>query len=179
MKLPLLVTSSVAGLAILVSGLNAADSPAATPAPAAASASAAPAAPAASSAPMMAPAADGPKADMSKVPAASDKKDISFDTDIEPIFKASCLGCHTPGTRPARAGLDLSTKAGVLKGGRGKNDLVVGHSDQSNIVLFASDAVTKSEMPPLSARTRATNPEPALTKDQIGLIRAWIDQGAK
>jgi mono/diheme cytochrome c family protein len=127
----------------------------------------------------MAPAADGPKADMSKVPAASDKKDVSFDADIEPIFKASCLGCHTPGTRPARGGLDLSTKAGVLKGGRGKNDLVVGHSDQSNIVLFTSDAVAKSEMPPLSARTRATNPEPALTKDQIGLIRAWIDQGAK
>ena len=177
MKLPLLVSSSVAGLAILASSLYAADAPATAaatstpaPAPAAASASAAPAA---------APAADGPKADMSKVPAASDKKDISFDTDIEPIFKASCLGCHIAGTRPARAGLDLSTKAGVLKGGRGKNDLVVGHSDQSNIVLFASDAVTKSEMPPLSARTRATNPEPALTKDQIGLIRAWIDQGAK
>jgi hypothetical protein len=39
--------------------------------------------------------------------------------------------------------------------------------------------VAKSEMPPPSARTRAQNPEAALTKDQLALVRAWIDQGAK
>jgi len=183
-KLPLLLTGSLAGVAILISSLSAADAPAApaststpAPAPAAASASAAPAAPAASSAPAMAPSAPAVKADMSKVPAASDKKDLTFDKDIAPIFKASCVGCHG-GARP-RSGLDLSTKDTALKGGRGKSDIVAGHGDQSNVLLFAADAVTKSEMPPLSARTRATNPEPALTKDQLADLRAWIDQGAK
>jgi hypothetical protein len=181
-KLPLLA-GSLAGVALIINSLSAADALASTsaPAPAAASASAAPAAPAASATPAAstAPAApSGPKADLSKVPAASDKKDLTFDKDIAPILKASCVGCHGA-TRP-RSGLDLSTKDTALKGGRGsKTDIVPGHGDQSNLLLFAADAVTKSEMPPLSARTRPANPEPALTKDQLALVRAWIDQGAK
>jgi streptogramin lyase len=177
-KLPLLLAGSLASAALFISSLSAADSPA--PAPAASSASAAPAAPAASAAPAAgsAPAErPAPKADMSKVPAASDKKDLTFDKDIAPLFKASCVSCHG-GAKPS-SGLDLSTKEGALKGGRGKNDIVAGHGDQSNVVLFASDAVAKSEMPPLRARTRAQNPVTPLTKDQVALVRAWIDQGAK
>lgn len=175
-KLPLLLTGSLAGVALLINSLSAADSPAAAPAPAAASASAAPAAPAPAAAPA---ASTAPKADMSKVPAASDKKDLTFDKDIAPILKASCTTCHAPNNgRAARANLDLSTKEGVLKGGKSKGDLVVGHGDQSNVLLYASDAVATHEMPPASARTR-TPPVSALTKDQLADLRAWIDQGAK
>jgi hypothetical protein len=179
MKLPLFVSGSLAGVAILINSLNAADSPApaadtSTPAPAPAASTTAPAAAApAASAPEGRPA---PKADLTKLVAASDKKGLTFDKDIEPMLKASCVGCHG-GARP-RAGLDLSTKDGALKGGRGGKDIIAGHGDQSNVLLFASDAVAKSEMPPLSARTRAQNPEAALTKDQLADLRAWIDQGA-
>lgn len=40
---------------------------------------------------------------------------IRFDRDIAPLFKANCLSCHTGAT--AAAGLDLSTAAGIVKGG--------------------------------------------------------------
>jgi len=43
------------------------------------------------------------------------------------------------------------------------------------IVLYASDAVAGHEMPPL--RQRATHP--ALTADQLALIRNWVDLGAQ
>ncbi len=183
-KLPLLLTGSLAGVAILINSLSAADAPTpaadtSSPAPAAASASAAPAAPAASAAPAMGSAPAGrpaPKADLTKLVAASDKKDLTFDKDIEPMLKVSCVGCHG-GAKP-RSGLDLSTKDGALKGGRSKTDIVPGHGDQSNVLLFASDAVARTEMPPLRNRTAAP-PVPALTKDQLADLRAWIDQGAK
>jgi hypothetical protein len=38
-----------------------------------------------------------------------------------------------------------------------------------------SDLVEEYEMPPVDKRDKY----PKLTKDEIGLIRAWIDQGAK
>lgn len=41
--------------------------------------------------------------------------DIRFDRDIAPIFKANCSSCHTGAN--AAAGLDLSTAAGMAKGG--------------------------------------------------------------
>src|ERR1700690_140060 len=112
-KLPLLLTGSLAGVAILIHSLSAADAPApaadtSSPAPAAASASAAPASPAASAAPAMGSAPDGrpaPKADLTKLVAASDKKDLTFDKDIGPMLKASCVRCHG-GANP-KSGLDL------------------------------------------------------------------------
>jgi len=38
-----------------------------------------------------------------------------------------------------------------------------------------ADLVPEMEMPPLEKREKY----PALTKQQIGLLRAWIDQGAQ
>jgi mono/diheme cytochrome c family protein len=115
----------------------------------------------------------GPKVDKSKIPPASDKKDVSFDKDIEPFLKASCSDCH--GTTKPRAGYTVLTAATVLKDSKGHAMIVPGHSDNSTIVWYVSDAVARKEMPPVDER----NKSPALTKEQIGLLRAWIDQGAK
>ena len=43
------------------------------------------------------------------------------------------------------------------------------------MVAFVSELVEDMEMPPTDKRDKY----PALTKEQIGLLRAWIDQGAK
>ncbi len=180
-KISAFVAGSTAGVALLFTALSAADAPA----PAAASASAsgpAAAKPAAASASASAlgSATRGPaapaKPDLAKLPKASDKKGLTFDKDILPMFKASCSGCHVEATRFS-GGLDLSTLASTLKGGRGNKDkdVVPGHGDQSFVLLYAADAVAKSEMPPLNRRTQ----HPALTKEQLADLRAWIDQGAK
>ena len=114
------------------------------------------------------------KVDMSKVPPASAKKDLTFDKDIKPILDKSCVKCHS-GDKP-KSKYRMDTLASVIKGGESGDPAVVpGHSDKSPMVLFASDAVEEMEMPPLEKRDRF----PALTKEQIGILRAWIDQGAK
>jgi len=177
-KLSLL--AAVSGVLALASALSAADAaaPAAAAPAASGSATAKPAA-ATASASASTPAASGgtaAKPDLSKLPAPSDKKDIAFDKDIAPILKASCSNCH--GGPSPKAKFDVTSKDTLLKGGSKGKDIVPGHSDQSLVVLFAGDTIAKSEMPPLRNRT-GTPPIPALTKDQLALLRAWIDQGAK
>ena len=114
------------------------------------------------------------KPDMSKVPPASTKKDVTYDKDIKPLLDKSCVKCHS-GDKP-KSKYRMDTLANVIKGGESGDAAVVpGHSEKSPLVLYPSDAVEEMEMPPLEKRDRF----PALTKEQIGLIRAWIDQGAK
>jgi len=111
-KLSLLAASSFAGLALVISSLNAADAPA----PAASSASASGsgmAAPAASGMPRGAAAPAAP--DLSKLVAASDKKGLLFEKDVFPILKASCSGCHVNPTRNPSGGLNLTSLELALK----------------------------------------------------------------
>jgi hypothetical protein len=114
------------------------------------------------------------KADMSKVPPPADKKGLTFEKDVKPLLEKSCLKCHGPEKPKAKYRVD--SLAAVVKGGdSGEAAIVPGQSAKSPLVLFASDAVEEMEMPPVDKRDRF----PALTKEQLGLVRAWIDQGAK
>ena len=114
------------------------------------------------------------KVDMSKVPPASSKKGLTFDKDIKPMLEKSCVKCHS-GDRP-KSKYSMETLASVIKGGKSGDPAVVpGHSEKSHMVVFTSDAVEEMEMPPTDKRDKY----PALTKEQIGILRAWIDQGAK
>jgi hypothetical protein len=119
-------------------------------------------------------AADSKKADMSKVPPAAKQKGVTFEKDIKPLLDKSCVKCHS-GDKP-KGKYRMDTLAAVIKGGESGDPAVIpGHSEKSPMVLYTSDAVEEMEMPPTEKRDRF----PALTKEQIGLVRAWIDQGAK
>src|SRR5580658_10941616 len=72
------------------------------------------------------------KIDVSKLPPASDKKDLTFDKDIEPIFKVSCVGCH--GEKRPRHDLRLDSLDDALKGGREGKMIVPGDSSKSLLV---------------------------------------------
>lgn len=106
--------------------------------------------------------------DASKLPPAATKQ-VSYDADIKPIFEKSCLKCHS-GEKP-KGKYSMESKDKVLKG----DAVVKGDSAKSPLAHYVSDLVADSEMPPLDKRDKY----PKLTKEQIGLIRAWIDQGAK
>src|ERR1700748_2407132 len=69
-----------------------------------------------------------------KLPPPSDKKDLTFATDIKPIFDASCVKCHDSAKKP-RAGLALDTLAGTLKGSKDGKVVTVGDSAKSDLVL--------------------------------------------
>ena len=66
-------------------------------------------------------------------------------------------------------------RASLLKGGkRGEPVVVPGKPDASPLLHLVQDQVEDLEMPPLGKREKF----PALTKEEISRITAWVDQGA-
>jgi mono/diheme cytochrome c family protein len=135
-------------------------------------------------------------ADLTKLPPPSKQKDVTFAKDIQPIFKDNCVDCH--GARAPKHNIRLDSLEAVLKGGSDGPVIIPGKSDQGELIQSVCwETKPNHPMPPNPPPRRgapsagATNaapggttpPAPAarkeLTPDQIGLIRAWIDQGAK
>lgn len=112
--------------------------------------------------------------DVSKIPPASDRKDVTFEKDIKPIFEKSCVKCH--GAEKPKGKLRLDSLEGTLKGGIDGKVVVPGNSAKSILVHNVAKVGNEDEwMPPPDNKN---NIKP-LTNEQIGLIRAWIDLGAK
>ena len=105
-----------------------------------------------------------------EIPPASKKTGLTFDKDIKPIFEKSCFECH--GDKKQKAKLRLDSLAATLKGGENGKVVVVGKSADSSLVKSVARLVEDDAMPPEGKGK-------PLTAEQIGLIRAWIDQGAK
>lgn len=106
------------------------------------------------------------------LPAASSKKGVTFDKDIKPIFeKHNCFNCHGGKKRP-KAKLRVDTRDWVLKGARGGPVAEKGKSAESSLVLTTARVDEDEAMPPEGKGD-------PLTAAQVGLIRAWIDQGMK
>lgn len=111
--------------------------------------------------------------DVSKLPPAAGKT-VDFEKDVKPILEKSCIKCHS-GAKP-KSSYSMESRESTIKGGSSEAAAVVeGKSDKSPLIHFVSDLVTDMEMPPVDKRDKY----PALTKDQVGVLRAWIDQGAK
>ncbi len=87
----------------------------------------------------------------------------SFEKDVLPIFKARCFECH--GIAQPKGGLDLRTRAGLVKGGRTGTGLVPGSLKSS--LLWVN--LSTDKMP-------AT--EKKLTDAEKEIVRAWIVAGA-
>lgn len=109
------------------------------------------------------------------LPPASTKQGVTYATDIKAILDASCAKCHS-GDKP-KARLKLDTLEGALKGSKDGPILKAGDSANSFVVKSIAHLTGDHDawMPPLNNRAGIKT----LTPDQIGLIRAWIDQGAK
>jgi mono/diheme cytochrome c family protein len=112
--------------------------------------------------------------DLSKLPPASDKTGVTYATDIKPVFDKSCVRCH--GAEKPKGRLRLDSLAGVLKGGEDGKVILPGKSAESMLVHNVAYAGPKDLYMPPPKNKANIGP---LTKEEIGLIRAWIDQGAK
>ena len=119
-------------------------------------------------------AADKKAVDVSKIPPASDKSGVTYAVDIKPIFEKSCIKCH--GAEKQKGKLRLDSLAAAVKGGEDGKVIEVGESAKSMLVHNVAHVGDEDMfMPPPDNKDKI----PPLTKEQIGLIRAWIDQGAK
>ncbi len=112
----------------------------------------------------------GADIDVSKLPPASSKRDLTFAKDIKPLFEKSCFKCH--GSEKQKGKLRLDSLEAVKKGGEDGEVIVVGKSEKSSLVHAIAALDPDMTMPPEGKGD-------PLTKEQVGLVRAWIDQGAK
>lgn len=137
--------------------------------------------------------------DLSKLPPPAQQENVTYAKDIKPIFDGTCIHCHG-GERP-KGKLRLDSLEGVLKGGEDGKVVVPGESTKSKLVIAVARLDPETAMPPKpkpgrgggkgpeggappqgspppGKRPMGPPPKP-LTPEQVGLIRAWVDQGAK
>ncbi len=91
---------------------------------------------------------------------------VQFTRDIKPIFEASCIKCHGHGKD--RGGFSLETREAFLKGGDSGVAASAGQSAESHLIELVAGFDPEKIMPEKGTK---------LTPKQIGLLRAWIDQG--
>jgi hypothetical protein len=116
------------------------------------------------------PATHGADGDAVKLPPASSQTGLTYAKDIQPILAKNCFGCHGPKMQKGR--LRLDSLEAVLKGGEDGKIVEKGNSAKSSLVKAVARLSEDSAMPPKGKG----NP---LSKEEVGLIRAWIDQGIK
>ena len=112
--------------------------------------------------------------DVSKIPPAVSTKDVTYEKDIKPIFDKSCVKCH--GEQKPKAKLQLTNLPAILKGGEDGKVVDPGNSAKSMLVHNIAHVGDPDDYMPPPHNKAGIGP---LSTEQIGLIRAWIDQGAK
>jgi hypothetical protein len=112
--------------------------------------------------------------DTSKLPPPASKSGVNYAKDIKGILDASCVKCH--GAEKPKAKLRLDSLAGVLKGGEDGKVIKPGNSADSILVKSIAQVGNPDLFMPPPKNKANIGP---LTAEQVGLIRAWIDQGAK
>ena len=101
-------------------------------------------------------------------------KDLEYNKNILPILEARCWDCHGKGV--AKGGVAFDHVAELIV----KEPLV--KSKQVPIILAgkpASSAMMKAIQKPMTAKGHMPPKGARLMADQIALIEAWIQQGAK
>ena len=88
---------------------------------------------------------------------------IIYEDEVQPIFQKHCVKCHSEKNRKAE--FDLSSTAGLLKGGESGAGLVAGKPDESLLYEYLHDGA----MPPEDS--------PPLSKQELKTIHQWIQSG--
>jgi mono/diheme cytochrome c family protein len=104
----------------------------------------------------------GPPAGPPTLPPAPARR-VDFVRDVQPILSATCVRCH--GAKKSKGGLRLDVGASALRSGA----ILPGHAARSPLVRRVAGLGTEKRMPPAG---------PPLTAKQVGILRAWVDQGA-
>jgi cytochrome c len=92
-----------------------------------------------------------------------------YNQKVEPIFEANCNRCHAGENH--RGGLNIDTKAGMIKGGHDGAVLVPGHPEQSLLIkLIRHEGPADDPMP--------MPPKSKISDEDIATVTAWVKAGA-
>lgn len=92
---------------------------------------------------------------------------VDYSIDIQPIFQSRCYTCH--GTVAQKSGLRLDKRTAAMAGGESGAVILPGDAERSPLIHHIERRESVAPMPPKG--------DP-LTREQIALIREWIDSGA-
>ena len=97
---------------------------------------------------------------------ATASRTIDFVADVQPLLEKRCWSCH--GSEKQESGLRLDRRDLMLQGGDLGVVLELGKSGSSRLIHYVAATDPDNVMPPEGER---------LTAEQVGILRAWIDQG--
>ncbi|MEX2015392.1 MAG: PSD1 and planctomycete cytochrome C domain-containing protein [Candidatus Hydrogenedentales bacterium] len=104
-------------------------------------------------------------ADAQELPPALERT-VSYADEVHPLLAAKCYECHFGEER--KGGFSMGTRDAVLEGSQYGPVVVPGDSAASRLVEVIAGLDPEVIMPEKGER---------LTAEQVGLLRAWIDQG--
>ena len=97
---------------------------------------------------------------------------IDYARDIQPILSENCYQCHGPDKKARKAKLRLDVREEALADLDGFRPIVPGDPAESEVMVRIQSDDPDEVMPPPKAGK-------SLSQREIGLLRAWIAEGAK
>ncbi len=97
----------------------------------------------------------------------ADAKNPTYDDDIMPIMKQSCVNCH--GNDKQKGGLNLATYATMNVGGSSGAVVVPGNPAKSRIYSLSAH-LDEPKMPPSGNK---------IADAQLATLKLWVEQGAR
>lgn len=101
-------------------------------------------------------------------PAVKAAEPVDFNKQIRPIFKDRCYSCH--GSKKQESGLRLDKRQEAMAGGDTGLAIVPGDTSRGLLLKYVQSEDPELIMPAKGDR---------LTRNQIDLLKRWIDEGAK
>ena len=105
-----------------------------------------------------------------RLPPPAQRK-IDFAREVLPLLQKNCYSCH--GQDEQSGGLRLDQRKAAFGGSDNGAVILPGKSSQSPLILLVSGFDKNVGLMPPAGEGRP------LTRAEIGILRAWIDQGAK
>ena len=92
-----------------------------------------------------------------------------YTKNVQPIFHANCYGCH--GGVNHRGGLQIDTKAGLMKGGHDDVVVVPGSPEKSLLIALIRHEGPADDPMPMPPKSKISDAD-------IATVTAWIKAGA-
>ncbi len=97
----------------------------------------------------------------------ADAKNPTYDDDVLPIVKQSCINCH--GNDKQKGGLNLATYAAMQQGGSSGEVVKPGDPSKSRIYTLAAH-LDEPKMPPQGNK---------IADAHLAMLKLWVEQGAR